>query len=217
MFRFLHTAYAAVADPACGASQNFGGLERLKRDRSCPPWMKTNTSTMAAIGSPAFGLWRASYSKNRCKSLQIRGAAFWCSMENEVHGDSRLFPFSYRGLRRNSFVTNIFPPFSHGKSSLVICGGSTVTRLEAPFRPVAAVQKTTAHFLSVCRCKAGDYLTRSSGKSGFQSDAEPRERPQKWCPGDTTLNRQMCYAYQSESRRVPQIAKKCSQELTWNK
>src|ERR671925_840791 len=31
--------------------------------------------------------------------------------------------------------------------------------------------------------------------------------PQKWCPDDTTLVWQMCYAYQSDSRRVPQYEK----------
>jgi hypothetical protein len=161
-------------------------IERFQHDRSCPFYMRTNTSSMAAIGSPAYGLWRA----------------YSC-----------LFPFSYRGFRRISFIIRIFAPFSHGKSSPATGGVSTVTRLEAPYRPVAAVQKTTDHFLSVCRCDAEDHLTRSSGKSGFQSDTPPRERPQKWCPGDTTLNREMCYAYQSDSRRVPQIAKKRSQEV----
>ena len=156
-------------------------FERFQHDRSCPFCMRTNTSSKAAIGSPGFGLWRAS---------------------------SCQFPFSYRGLRRNLFITCIFPPFSHGESSPATGSVSTVTRLEAPYQSVAAVRKTTDHFLSLCRCKAEDYLTRSSGKSGLQSHTPPRERPPKWCPGETTLNREMCYAYQSDSQRVPQIAKK---------
>ena len=156
-------------------------FERFQHDRSCPFCMRTNTSSMAAIGSPAFRLCRAS---------------------------SCLFPFSYRGFRRISCVIHIFTPFSHGESSPATGGGSPVTRLEAPYQSVAAVRKTTDHFLSLCRCKAEDYLTRSSGKSGLQSHTPPRERPPKWCPGETTLNREMCYAYQSDSQRVPQIAKK---------
>jgi len=154
-------------------------FERFQHDRSCPFYMRTNTSNMAAIGSSVRGLWRV------------------CSC---------LFPFPYREFRRISCVIHIFPPCSHGESSPATGGASTVTRLEAPYQPVAAVRKTTDHFLSLCQCKAEDYLTRSSGKSGLQSHTPPRERPQKWCPGDTTLNREMCYAYQSDSRRVPQIA-----------
>src|SRR5439155_5642719 len=128
--------------------------------------MRTNTSNVAAIGSPAIGLWRAS---------------------------SCQFPFSYCGFRRISCVIHIFTPFSHGESSPATGGGSPVTRLEAPYQSVAAVRKTTDHFLSLCRCDAEDHLTRSSGKSGFQSDTPRREQPQNWCPGDTTLNREMCY------------------------
>ena len=165
-------------------------FERFQHDRSCPFCMRTNTSNVAAIRSSLRGLWRL------------------CSC---------LFPFPYRGFRRISCVIHIFPPFSHDESPHATGGASTVTRLQAPYRPVVAVQKTTAHFLSVCRCKAGDYVTRSCAQSGLQSDTAPRERPQKWCPGDTTLIREMCYAYQSDSRRVPQIAKKCGQEMPWNK
>jgi len=82
------------------------------------------------------------------------------------------------GFRRISCVIHIFPPFSHGESSPVTGGVSTVTRLEAPYRPVAPVQRTTANYLSLCQCKAEDYLTRSCSKSGFQSHTSPRERPQ---------------------------------------